>query len=592
MALAANQLYQGDCIQRMEELAEGSVDLVFADPPFNIGYDYDVYDDRKPYDHYLDWSREWIKAVARVLKPTGTFWLAIGDEYAAELKLIAQNDALFTCRSWVIWYYTFGVNCTRKFNRSHAHLFHFVKDRKNFTFNYKERAIRVPSARQLVYADIRANPDGRLPDDTWIIPPQWTSDWVLRPQDVPDGFNEDQDTWYFSRVAGTFKERAGFHGCQMPEQLLGRIIRASSNEGDLVLDPFGGSGTTLAVAKKLGRSWIGFELSRDYVKKINARLAPIAVGQPLDGPENPLTSAPATPTAASGNPAHSRASQSKKALAQTVAAPERRRGQVDSKDAVVAAYLLARDGHSSDRIIADPSLNAAFIDECRNTGVSGTPKDLNRMLLRLRKAGKLPRLEKRPERLPSLTEMDKFSFASEIALGILTKDNDLTLDDVLCDPELAAEFDRLAQEYAPGFRPFDYRWAAFQIRKRGHDWKRSAQAWSGEAAALWLPRAKSWRRIRFDRVHEVPGIYLISDEGRRPVYLGETVDLRTRLRWQNDRLCEEPWSQLGISTVSILPLPLQGDGTEKGRRGRWLRLLSEFRPRLNYQKLAFELQSA
>ncbi|HVC92050.1 MAG TPA: site-specific DNA-methyltransferase [Pirellulales bacterium] len=284
MAPAPNALYQGDCIERLAQLDVGSVDLAFADPPFNIGYEYDVYDDRKPYDHYLEWSRQWMGGISRALSSTGTFWLAIGDEYAAELKLIAQNDLKLTCRSWVIWYYTFGVNCTRKFSRSHVHLFHFVKDRKHFTFNCKEPAIRVPSARQLVYADTRANPDGRLPDDTWI----------LRPQDVPDGFSDDQDTWYFSRVAGTFKERAGFHGCQMPEQLLGRIIRASSNEGDLVLDPFGGSGTTLVVAKKLARRWIGFELSMEYVKKIQSRLDGVVVGQPLDGPENPLTSAPST----------------------------------------------------------------------------------------------------------------------------------------------------------------------------------------------------------------------------------------------------------------------------------------------------------
>ena len=108
----------------------------------------------------------------RVLKPDGTFWLAIGDEYAAELKLIFQKELGFTCRSWVIWYYTFGVNCTKKFSRSHAHLFHFVKDAKQFTFNSKDPAIRVPSARQLVYADVAANPDGRLPDDTWILRPR------------------------------------------------------------------------------------------------------------------------------------------------------------------------------------------------------------------------------------------------------------------------------------------------------------------------------------------------------------------------------------------------------------------------------------
>lgn len=276
-------LHCGDCVKGMEKLPEGSVDLAFADPPFNIGYEYDEYDDRKAAEHYLDWCRSWGKALAHALKPDGTFWLAIGDDYAAELKLIFQNELGMTCRSWVIWYYTFGVNCTKKFSRSHTHLFHFVRDAKRFTFN--DAAIRVPSARQLVYADARAHARGRLPDDTWI----------LRPQDLPEGFKSDEDTWYFPRVCGTFKERAGWHGCQMPEQLLGRIIKVCSNEGERVLDPFGGSGTTLAVAKKLGRACVGFELSKKYARAIQARLEAIQVGDALEGAEEPKVSAPSTP---------------------------------------------------------------------------------------------------------------------------------------------------------------------------------------------------------------------------------------------------------------------------------------------------------
>ncbi len=253
-----NDIVQGDCVERMQSLPAGSVDLVFADPPFNIGYEYDVYEDKKEARDYLDWSKKWIGAVHRVLKPDGTFWLAIGDEYAAELK-IASQEIGFTCRSWVIWYYTFGVNCTNKFSRSHAHLFYFVKDAAQFTFRADELENRVPSARQLVYADKRANPNGRLPDDTW----------VLRPQDLAECFTTGEDTWYVPRVAGTFKERAGFHGCQMPEQLLGRIVRLCSHEGEIVLDPFSGSATTVAVAKKLGRRHMGIDLSAEYVK-INA----------------------------------------------------------------------------------------------------------------------------------------------------------------------------------------------------------------------------------------------------------------------------------------------------------------------------------
>ena len=278
-----NRIHLGDCIGGMRQLADGVVDLAFADPPFNIGFDYDVYKDDHSYDAYLGWTKQWMTQVCRVLKPNGSFWLAIGDEYAAEMKVMATRELGLTCRSWVIWYYTFGVNCTKKFNRSHAHIFHFVKDVKNFTFNAD--AIRVPSARQTVYADARQNPAGRLPDDTWI----------LRPQDVPEAFASDEDTWHFPRVAGTFKERAGFHGCQMPEQLLGRIIRVSSNPGDLVLDPFGGSGTTLTVAKKLGRQWLAFDLSENYVAQATQRIEAAQVGQPLEGSPEPAVSAPRTP---------------------------------------------------------------------------------------------------------------------------------------------------------------------------------------------------------------------------------------------------------------------------------------------------------
>lgn len=276
-----NALHQGDCLELFTKLADAKVDLVFADPPFNIGYHYDVYDDRKQAADYLDWSRCWIGEVFRALKSTGTFWLAIGDDFAAELK-VASQEIGFHCRSWVVWYYTFGVNCTKKFSRSHTHLFHFVKDPRNFTFNGDE--IRVPSARQLVYADRRAVSSGRLPDDTW----------VLRPQDLPKGFQPDENTWYYPRVCGTFKERKGFHGCQMPEQLLGRIIKVSSNPGELVLDPFSGSGTTLVVAKKLGRRWLGFELSQNYVDRVDARLRDVHENQPLEGAEEPKVSAPST----------------------------------------------------------------------------------------------------------------------------------------------------------------------------------------------------------------------------------------------------------------------------------------------------------
>lgn len=282
------QIHVGDCVKGLSQIPDQSIDLVFADPPFNIGYEYDTYDDRLEEEKYIEWCSDWMGEILRVLKADGTFWLAIGDEYAAELKVAAKQLGFHT-RNWVVWYYTFGVNCKAKFTRSHAHLFYFVKNPKKFTFNFSD--VAVPSARQLVYNDKRSNPAGRTPDDTWI----------LRPQDC-DGFSSEEDTWYFPRVAGTFKERAGFHGCQMPEQLLGRIIRACSNPGEVVIDPFTGSATTLAVAKKLGREYFGFELSEDYAKLASERVANASSGDRLEGAEEPRVSAPSTQAARSKQP--------------------------------------------------------------------------------------------------------------------------------------------------------------------------------------------------------------------------------------------------------------------------------------------------
>jgi DNA modification methylase len=253
-----DQVLTGDGLRHLAALPEASVDLAFADPPFNIGYEYDVYNDKQTRDEYLTWTERWLAAVHRVLKPDGSFYVAIGDEYVAELKV--RLDALgMVMRNWIVWHYTFGVNCKRKFNRSHAHILYYVMDPKRFTFN--AAAVRVPSARQTTYADRRANPIGKLPDDTWI----------LRPQEDERCFPADSDTWYVARVCGTFKERTD-HPCQMPEAVLERIIAVSSNPGDLVLDPFAGSGTTLAAAKRLGRHYLGIELSAEYAERVRQRL--------------------------------------------------------------------------------------------------------------------------------------------------------------------------------------------------------------------------------------------------------------------------------------------------------------------------------
>ena len=515
MTLKKNRIYQGDCVQQLAKLKPGSVDLVFADPPFNIGYEYDVYDDAQSADDYLGWCRQWIGGVYNALKPDGTFWLAIGDEYAAELKIESQK-AGFHCRSWVIWYYTFGVNCANGFSRSHTHLFHFVKDPKKFTFVRPNPNVRVKSARQLVYADLRANPKGRLPDNTWIT----------RPQDAPDSFRPNHDTWFFSRVAGTFKEREGFHGCQMPEQLLARIIRTCSHPYDLVLDPFGGSGTTVCVAKKLRRNWMAFELSKDYVTHINSRLDQTAAGDPIDGPDDPIESAPPT------------------------AVGKRRKKQKFDDDtirAVVESYVQAGDGFPSDYLLCDKELNKQFVRACLKRGIGGNAVVWNRLLLGLRKRGELPKSTKRPS-VVTAEQLNRYGYASEVAWRLVSEEfrmpdgMPMTIDDILCCPDTAEYFDQIAMAYGPQqfeVTSLEYRRAALAIRKRDKDVRRLATEKFVDWSANELSRVPWGNRKSGLPNTNSPGVFLIRS-ANISIYAGATNNLCERFA----AISENPkWSE-------------------------------------------------
>jgi len=238
-----NKITNGDCRLVLKEIPSNSINLIFTDPPYNIGLKYDTHKDNMTNEEYIKWCEEWISECIRILKEDGSFYLAIGDEYAAEISIMLKSKGL-KLRNWIIWYYTFGQNQRKKFNRSHTHIFYFVKDGKRFTFNSDD--IRVESVRQKI-KDKRAHPKGKVPDDVWQI----------------------------SRVAGTFNERVKNFPCQMPLKLLETVIKTSSNQKDIVLDPFMGSGTTAVASKKLNRNYIGIEISPLYCKKIENRLKEI-----------------------------------------------------------------------------------------------------------------------------------------------------------------------------------------------------------------------------------------------------------------------------------------------------------------------------
>ena len=278
--LPVNQIVSGDSIKLLNGLPEGWVDLVFADPPFNIGYLYHGYDDAKKFEDYMEFCRQWIQAVHRALKPGGSFYLAIGDDFAADLCVLARREIGFTLRNWIIWHYTFGQQTKKKFAKSHTHILYFSKSEDPNELTFNADAVRVASARQTVYADSRANTKGKLPDDTWYLRPQEAAFFEPTIRDVPlpkdveplSYFDPTSATWNISRICGTFKEREGWHGCQMPIAVLDRIIKASSNENDIVLDPFNGSGTTCVSAALLGRKFVGFDQSAEYVAYARKRL--------------------------------------------------------------------------------------------------------------------------------------------------------------------------------------------------------------------------------------------------------------------------------------------------------------------------------
>jgi len=584
-----DRLYNTDCVAGMAGIAAGSVDLAFADPPFNIGYSYDAYKDRLAYDEYLKWTKQWGEALVRTLKPTGTAWLAIGDDFAAELKMIFQRDLGLHCRSWVIWYYTFGVNCKYKFSRSHTHLFHFVKDAKNCTFN--TAAIRVPSARQLVYADSRADSRGRLPDDTWI----------LRPQDAVGSFTPEEDVWYFPRVCGTFTERAGWHGCQMPEQLLGRIIQACSNPGETVLDPFGGSGTTLAVARKLGRRFIGFELSKNYAKKIEARLKATEPGDPLSGADNRMALAPPTSKGKQRKDAARLVEEVSKAIISAPVvgapitspaiekkskptAPALKNLNVSTVERGIAeAFFATRDGFPVDRVIADPELNNPFIEMCTKLGLPGRAFDWNHGLMNLRKKGYISGL---PASRPTEIEMeerafDRYRFACEIAIQRFEQDGLTTLDHILCDPKLARGFDQYVLAMLPE-KPssFHIRWFALRIRKgANYISKNSANV---DAKIRIAQEFANPFDMDITKVPAQPGLYWLSSD-KQHLYVGETENLNERFKVQFGHHEFDFWGaspeklQLGFTAV-LKPapsLPMQ--------QSRWI---FDWKPIGNYERLA------
>jgi site-specific DNA-methyltransferase (adenine-specific) len=231
----------GDCIEVMSTMEPGSVSLIFADPPYNIGIDYGhgKKADQLPAGEYLDWCRRWMTEAKRLLTPDGSMWVLIDPRWAGRFQCILE-DAGLCYQDTIIWHETFGVHRERKFGKDHRSLFWFTADPKQYVFCPD----REPSKRQTKYNDKRANPAGRVPSNVWEI----------------------------SRVCGTFKERLPEFPTQLPLELLGRIVKTATATGDLVLDPFSGSATTGVACLELGRRYVGIEVNPEYAQRSRERL--------------------------------------------------------------------------------------------------------------------------------------------------------------------------------------------------------------------------------------------------------------------------------------------------------------------------------
>ncbi len=233
------RLYVGDCRDVLPNLPDkGKVDLIFADPPFNWDVPYDQWHDGMPRAEYERFTFDWLDACIEALSPRGSLWVNIPDDTAAEAVLHLKRRGL-TMINWCIWHFRFGQHRESSFILSKAHVLYFAKDPDNRIWNPND--ILEPSDRAAIYADPRTmakatNKGLRVPMDVWY-------------------------GQYWGRIQGNNKERRHGHHNQIPEVYLQRIVRACSNEGDLVLDPFLGSGTTCTVARALARRSIGVEYS-------------------------------------------------------------------------------------------------------------------------------------------------------------------------------------------------------------------------------------------------------------------------------------------------------------------------------------------
>lgn len=240
---AGDTIYWGDALRVLEEcIPDASVHLVFADPPYNIGKQFGNFVDRWPTDQeYAEWCYRWLALCEKKLMPCGSMYIMASTQSMPYLDLFLR--ARMCVLSRIVWHYdSSGVQARNYFGSAYEPILLCVKDANHYTFNADQILVEAKTGARRKLIDYRK----RVPA-------------VYNSKKVPG------NVWYFARVRYRMAEYED-HPAQKPEELLERIVRASTNPGDTILDPFAGTFTTCAVGQRLGRSTIGIELQEEYVR--------------------------------------------------------------------------------------------------------------------------------------------------------------------------------------------------------------------------------------------------------------------------------------------------------------------------------------
>lgn len=236
-------IYNLDCLEAIAILPDESIDLTVTSPPYNIGKEYE---NTLPLHDYINWCEKWITEIYRLTSSDGAFWLNLGylsiknRAKAIPISYLLWDKIPFYLIQEIIWNYGAGVAGSKFFSPRNEKFLWYVKNSEAYTFNLDD--IRDPNVKypnQKKNGKIRVNPLGKNPTDVWEFPK------------VTSGQNRAS------------KERTP-HPAQFPVVVIERVIKASSNQNQIILDPFLGSGTTAVAALDLNRLVIGFEIRQDY----------------------------------------------------------------------------------------------------------------------------------------------------------------------------------------------------------------------------------------------------------------------------------------------------------------------------------------